>query len=128
MWMAFLIAGCGFVALSHMIRNAQPQPAPSESIIWAIAVVGSVDVVILGVMRRSLLAKSLEQTDRNQVVTGRETWLRAQLLGLASAMSIVLFGFVLHTLGARPAWISTAFFVAGLLIMAAYRPQPPESR
>jgi len=125
-WMAFLVAGCGFAALSHIIHNPQPRPAPSQGLIWAIALVGVVDVVVFGVLRRSLLARSREQSNGRQVVTGRETWFKAQILGFASAMSIVLFGFVLHTLGARPAWISIAFFAAGLLIMAAYRPQPAE--
>jgi hypothetical protein len=127
MWMAFLVAGCGFVALSHIIRNAQPQPAPSQGFVWALAVVGVVDVVIFGALRRSLLARSWEQSNGRQVVAARETWLKAQLLGFASAMSIVLFGFVLHLLGAQPPWISTVFFVAGLLSLAVYRPRPIES-
>jgi hypothetical protein len=128
MWIFFLIAGCGFFALSRVIHNTQPGPAPSRVFVWAIAAVGVADVVILGLIRRSLLAKSGQQSAQNQAVTARQTWLSAQMLGFASAMSIVLFGFLLHTLGVRPAWIPVAFFIAGLLIIAAYRPRFAASR
>jgi MFS family permease len=128
MWVAFLCAASGIIALAHFVPRPQSQPIPAPAFIYAITGVAMADLAILGIVRRNLLERSRTLSERGEATAGQAAWAVAQTLGLASAMSIVLFGFVLHTLGARPAWISTAFFVAGLLLMAAYRPQLPEIR
>jgi divalent metal cation (Fe/Co/Zn/Cd) transporter len=128
MWVAFLCAACGFVALSYRVQPPHPEHVPAPYLSLAFAIVAAADAAILGAIRRSRLAKSQEQARQGDAAQAQVSWLSAQVLGLASALSIVLFGFVLRMIGARPAWTSIAFFAAGLLIMAAYRPRLPETR
>jgi hypothetical protein len=90
--------------------------------------VAAVEIAFFATFRRTLLAKSREQARRGEAAVALKIWTLAQVLGLASAMSIVLFGFVLGLIGAPPPWISTAFFVAGIINLAVYRPQIPEAQ
>jgi hypothetical protein len=123
MWLVFLCAAGGIIVLAHMTRRSQPPTAPAPVFSRLIAAVAAVDIVVIGLIRRSLLQKSQEQVQRGDAAAGQINWSKAQALGFASGMSIVLFGFVVGMVGARPEWLSTAFYVAGLLILVAYRPQ-----
>ncbi len=128
MWLMFLAAACLIIAVTYILSHPHGQLAPQPSLNWDFAAIGAADIVVLAIFRRSVLGRSRAQSDRGEEAQARESWISAQVLGFASAMSIVLFGFVLHVMGARPPVFSTAFFAAGLVMMVAYWPQRPESR
>lgn len=128
MWMMFLGSGCAFIALSHIVRPPQPQANLPQAFVWAIAAVGAVDIVLVASLRRKLLTMAQEQQQRGEAELAKGRWMTAQVYGFAGGMSIVLFGFVLHTMQAQPGWIITVFFIVGLLNLAAYRPQSLENR
>lgn len=128
MWVMFPCAACAIIACAYRIGTPHPEHIPAPSLSWTFAAIAAVDFVVFGILRRSLLARSQEQSTRGEPVAAQATWLKAQMLGFAGGMSIVLFGFVLHLMGARPAWISIIFFVAGLLNLVAYRPQLTQAR
>jgi hypothetical protein len=118
-WLAFLVAACGFILLAHAIRPV-PSTTPAPAFKWILAAVAAVDIVVIGLIRRSLM----ERSSRGEAAAAKAGWSVAQMMGFASAMSIVLFGFLLSMM--REGWFSTAFYVAGLLLLASYWPQPAE--
>ncbi|HEX4037324.1 MAG TPA: hypothetical protein VHX37_04625 [Acidobacteriaceae bacterium] len=126
-WVAFLFAACAFIWISLIVRP-RPQPAPPVALSWAFAAIGAVDIVLIGAIRRKVLAQSQERSMRGDSDAAQAAWSVAQLLGFAAALSIVLFGFVLSIMGASPPWTSVAFYIAGLLILLGYRPRPLETR
>lgn len=101
-----------------------PSAAPAPPFKWIFTVVGAVDLIIIGAIRRNILEQSREKLTRGEEGAARAAWSLAQILGLASAMSIVLFGFVLSM--TSQGWFSTAFYVAGLLLLLSYWPQTAE--
>lgn len=127
-WVAFLIWACGIILFAHRVQAPRSQPVPPSAVNEGIAVAAIADLALFGFLRRKLLERSRGQLADGESDLAPRAWMSAQMLGFASAMSIVLFGFVLHILGARPPWFSIAFFIAGLLNLAVYRPQPIESQ
>lgn len=127
LWIAFLCGACGIIAIAHYLPKPQSQPVPAPIFVCAIAGVATVDLVFFGIFRRSILERSRAQSERWET-TALASWALAQILGFASAMSIVLFGVVLSLMGARPPWVPTAFFAAGVLTLVAYYPQFAETR
>jgi hypothetical protein len=127
MWITFLCWAVADIAIARFRLKPHANAAPSSSLSWAFAAIGALDIVIIGAIRRNALSRSENQAERGETAAAKQSWFSAQVLGLAGGFSIVLFGFVLYLLGAPPAWISTAFFVAGLLNLALYRPRLPES-
>jgi hypothetical protein len=128
MWAMFLCSAFGFAVMTYFLLKPQPHPAPAPTFGYAIAGVAAVDLVIFAFLRGNLLERSLECSERGAAEDARAIWMKAQLLGLASAESVVLFGFILHQLSARPSWLTAIFFVVGIFLMAVYRPTLPESR
>jgi len=126
LWAAFLCSACGIIAISRILKP-QPHAAPSASFGWALVVVAAVDIVFFGLIRRNILAKSRQQAMQGDSTAAQASWSVAQLLGLAAAESIVLFGFVLSVLHGRPSWIRVALFAVGLLLMVSYFPQRPDN-
>jgi hypothetical protein len=122
-WVVFLVAACWFIVIAHVMHHP-PSASAVPSFKWILAAVGAADIVIIGSMRRNLLARSQEQTGRGETAPAQASWFLAQILGFATAMSIVLFGFVLSMM--VQGWFSTAFFIAGLLLLVSYWPQPAE--
>jgi hypothetical protein len=127
-WLTFLCAACGFILVAHLLHRPQGQVIPPPGISWALAAVGAVEIVFFGTFRRSLLARSRNKAQEGDTGRAQAIWAMAQVYGFASALSIVLFGFVLSMVGAPPPWMSAAFFVAGLINIAVYRPQLPNNR
>ena len=125
-WVAFLFAACG-IAFIARILTPPPQPTPAAALSWILAAIGAVDIGFIGALRGKILARSEEQSMRGEKAAAQAAWTVAQLLGFASAMSIVLFGFVVKMLDARPPWSSAAFFVVGLLLLVGYSPRSPET-
>ena len=122
MWVAFLCSACAIIAVALRLKT-HAAPLPAASFVWSIAAVGVLDIVVLGIIRRSQMVKADDLNKRGETEAGQKSWALAQLLGFAGGESIVLFGFLLSTMGARPEWFSVAFYVAGLLILVTYRPQ-----
>jgi hypothetical protein len=128
MWAAFIASGFLYVFVAHLLRRTHPHAAPAPSFNWIIAAVAAADIVVIAAVRRNALSRAEAQAMRGESAAAKQSWFSAQVIGLAGGMSIVLFGFVLHQLGAQPAWVPAAFFVAGLLNLAAYYPQLTETR
>lgn len=128
LWVAFLCGACGIAAIGHILKP-EPLPPPNAMIGRLLAVVAAAEILIFAFIRRRFLNQAQEKKQRGEADRSQAMWGAAQILGFASALSIVLFGLVLHFVNASPVWISTAFFVAGLVNLAVYYPQPlPESR
>jgi hypothetical protein len=125
MWIAFLCSACVIITVAHR-QKTHPAPLPAASFVWGIAAVGAVDIVVMGMIRRSQLVKADDLNKRGGTEASQKRWASAQLLGFAEGESIVLFGFVLSMMGARPEWLRTAFYDAGLLLLVACWPQPPQ--
>ena len=121
MWIAFLCSACAIIAVAHRVKT-NGAPLPAASFVWSIAAVAAWDIVVIGLIRRRQLLKADDLNKRGETEAGQKSWALAQLLGFAGGESIVLFGFLLSTMSARPEWLSTIFYVAGLLILVAYRP------
>lgn len=54
-----------------------------------------------------------------------KAWTAAQLLGIMSAESIVLWGLVSNIVIASPEWLSNAIYVAGILLLFNFMPTRP---
>jgi len=122
-WSCFVVAACWFMLIAHFMRHVSPT-APAPAFKWVLLAVGAVDIVVIGAIRRNFLEQSRDKAARGETVAARAAWSVAQMMGFASAMSIVLFGFVLSMMVAG--WFSTIFYGAGLLLLVGYRPQPAE--
>lgn len=125
MWVAFLCSACAIIAVAHRVKT-HPAPLPAASFVWSIVAVGALDIVVMGMIRRSQLVKADGLNNRGETEAGQKSWALAQLLGFAEGESIVLFGFLLSMMGARPDWLSITFYIAGLLLLASYFPQPAQ--
>jgi hypothetical protein len=125
-WAAFLCSACGIMAISRILKP-QPHPAPPASFGWALVAVAAVDIVFFGLLRRNILARSQQQAMQGDSTAAQASWSVAQLLGMAAAESIVLFGFVLSVLHTRPSWLHVAFYAVGLLLLVSYLPQRPDN-
>jgi hypothetical protein len=128
MWIAFLCAASGIIAIAHLVRAPESHTSPNPAFSCAIAGVAIISLLYLAFFRRKLLARSRALSERTESDRALATWRVAQVLGFAAAMSIVLYGFLLHAMQAQPAWISTALFVGGIVVFVAFFPQRPESR
>ena len=126
-WIAFLCAACGIIFISHVLKP-QPQRTPDVLIGRVFSIVAVAEILIFAFIRSRILAQSQQKAQRGEAAMAQASWGVAQILGFASAMSIVLFGFVLHLLSAPPAWISTALLALGVLNMLAYFPQQSGNR
>ena len=122
MWVVFVCWACGIIVMAHMIRRPQPPTPPPPAFNRLIAAVAAADIVVIGLIRRGLLQKSQENVQRGEAAAGQIIWGKAQVMGFASAMSVVLFGFLLSMAGARPEWFNTIFYVVGLLLLVSYWP------
>jgi hypothetical protein len=127
-WTAFLCCAVADIAVARFGLKPPVHAAPSLSLSWAFAAIGAADILVIAGVRLNALSRSKDQAKRGETAAAKQSWFSAQVIGFAGGLSIVLLGFVLYLLGAQPAWISTVFFVAGLVNLAVIRPQSPESR
>jgi uncharacterized MnhB-related membrane protein len=125
-WLMFIGSLGLIIAMALTLMKTQPRSSPDLTFTYAIAGVAVAQLVFLGAFRSRLLGSSRTQSDHGEEVVARQRWVSAQVLGFASAEAVVLFGFVLHTMNARPPWVSTALFVTGVLLMVAFFPQRQE--
>ena len=123
LWGCFLVSACLIMMIAHMMHPL-PTSRSAAAFKWAFVAVGAMDIVLIGAVRRNLLERSREKSLRGEAAAAKAGWSTAQLMGFASGESIVLFGFVLSMM--VQGWFSTAFYVAGLLLLASYWPQPAE--
>jgi hypothetical protein len=124
-WLCFLLAACSFIWIAHVMPQSRtPKPTPAPTFKWILAAVAVADILAIGAIRRNLLGQSQEKLGRGEATAARAGWSAALMLGFASAMSIVLFGFVLSILA--PGWFGAIFYVAGLLLLVSYWPQLAE--
>jgi len=122
-WACFFVAACWIMLIGH-ITHRVPVSSPAPSFKWILAAVGVVDIVAIGAIRRNILEQSRQKSLRGEAVQAQAAWSVAQMLGFASAMSIVLFGFVLSMM--VTGWFSAIFYLVGLLLLVSYWPQPAE--
>ena len=108
---------------AHLMHSV-PQSNPAPAFKWVFVAVGGVDIVAIATIRRNILGQSREKSLQGETVAAQAAWSVAQLLGFASAESIVLFGFVLSMMVSG--WFSTVFYMVGLLLLVGYWPQPAE--
>ncbi len=72
MWLAFIVAACGFIALAHFRLKPQAQPVPDPTVTYVLTAVAAVDLVIFAVLRNIRLRNSREQRTRGDAVLAVE--------------------------------------------------------
>jgi heme/copper-type cytochrome/quinol oxidase subunit 1 len=102
-------------------RNAPPDPE-TELIIVVIALTN----VAGGLILPGLIERNARRNQPNTPATRTpiQRWMSGYVLSMALFLSCVLFGFVLHTLGAR-VLVTNALFAAGLIAMLFWGPGTP---
>ena len=128
MWAMFVCSVSAMMVATYTLLKPHPRPSPGPAISYALAGVAVVQMIFFASFRRRFLERSGTLSQRGEADAARQTWASAQFLGFASAEAIVLFGFVLHTMGAQPAWMSTVLFITGFMVFIRFFPQAAESR
>jgi hypothetical protein len=103
---------------------AQPQNPPDHTIELAITALGLLEIVAGVLAPRFLqgLAKRSPQTAPQS--TPAKQWFSARVVSLACFVACMLFGFVLHSIGAQPRLV--AFLIgAGLAALVLWQPGTP---
>jgi hypothetical protein len=121
-WFCFLVYGCGIVCAAQVLHHPPPQNALT-SLDWILAGIAAADIAVLGLIRRNLLEKSVEQAGRDDTVSARKLWSLAQMLGYSASTSVVLFGLVVAIANRAPAWFAAIFYIVGLATLVLWRPR-----
>jgi hypothetical protein len=81
------------------------------------------------IVQRILLRAPKQSLPEKQDSTPFRRWFAGHILRFATAESVALFGFVLHSLGS-PAVLVNALFVSGILLLLIWQPGtcPPQNK
>jgi hypothetical protein len=74
---------------------------------------------------RKLIAGASAAAKSGNPLASTKRLTAAQLLGIGTAESIVLWGLVSNVVIASPEWLSDAFYVAGILLLFRFKPTKP---
>jgi hypothetical protein len=125
-----IVHGALFVAvfLYFLIMRMIPVEGSAElnsGFVVGCAVVALIDLGIATMLRSRKLRPAFEtlQTSPNDPEALAQ-WRQGSILSGAQAMSVVLFGVVLHFIGA-PMWQAVSFFVVGTAAMLLWWPKRP---
>jgi len=122
-WFGYIVAACLFISVAHLLRP-NPDRVLAASLKWIFTGIAAADLLILGNLRRAMLEKSQEKLQRGETTQAQASCSVAQMLGFATCMSVVLFGFVLKILGAAPTWFSAIFYFIGIGLLILWSPRP----
>lgn len=75
--------------------------------------------------RRKLLNRASSSAKRNNPNAIAKTWTAAQLTGIMTAESVVIWGLISSVVIASPSLLSDAIFVAGILLLFKFKPSQP---
>ena len=123
MKIVFIVSGVlfFFVALK-LPNNASQPPTPKIQLLLTVLALSN---VVFGFNAKRLVARGADAPPKNvPVSTQRGQWMTAGVVSLAFFESCILFGFVLHFLGA-PFWRVELLFGVGLIAMLFWSPGTP---
>ncbi len=120
---AFIVSGFLYLYIMTMIPSHAHRP-PTPAVELAIAVVALTRVVV-GFNTKRIFVCSSEGTPQDvSAQTQRSRWMTAGVMSLAFFEACILFGFVLHVLGAR-GWLVGLLFGIGIGSMIFWSPGEP---
>ena len=76
-------------------------------------------------LRRKLMLRATTAMSEGAADAGGRKWSAAQLIGIASAVGVVLWGFVADVILKCPRLLGGVLYVAGVVILVLYRPTNP---
>jgi hypothetical protein len=107
------------VGLFYYVRSTTPPAAHklNPTVQWAI-VSCAVASALMGFIVQRILARSPGTSHPGSQISARfSPWFAGHILRFATAESVALFGFVLHTLGGPPVLVNCLFAGAMLLLL-----------
>lgn len=121
--LCFLVASILFTYVAYTLP-VQPGPPISQTFEFGITALALVDILMAFVLPPFLARAAARKAPGTSPVPPLQQWTSRNLVALAFLESSVLFGFVLHVLGANP---RLAFTVMGIGIFAIllWRPSAP---
>lgn len=121
--LAFLVASLLFTYIAYILP-VQPGPPVDHSFELGISALALADIVIAYILPPFLARAAARRASATPALPTLQQWMSRNLVALAFLQSSVLFGFVLHVLGANP---RLAFLVMGVGILAIllWRPSAP---
>jgi F0F1-type ATP synthase membrane subunit c/vacuolar-type H+-ATPase subunit K len=120
---AFIVSGFLYFYVAMKFTSQAQQPVTS-AVQLAITIV-AFTCVIFGFSTRSLFARPAESSaEKMPASTERGRWMTTSIISLAFFEACILFGFVLHVLGA-PLWRVELLFGAGIASMLLWSPGKP---
>ena len=122
----FLISALLFIYVASKIP-ADPGPSVSQSFSLVICIIGLLDVYLGFYLPRIMFRNAETKPQNRPLPTPLNRWLSKGIVSLAFFESSILFGLVLHFLGA-PLKYSALLFGAGIAAMLFWSPgDPPDS-
>ena len=88
---------------------------------WIIAALGMWSALGGYSVRRKMLALANAEANNGKEVVARRQWSAAQLAGLMSAHSVVLWGIVARMGAGCPRWYSITLYMTGAVLLIAWK-------
>jgi hypothetical protein len=123
MKLAFLVSALLFAYVAIKVPT-QPQPSPSPAVEWTITTFAIIDDLIGLNGRRFYLWIAKRASENSLAATPLGRWMTANVMSLAFMESCILFGMVLHFIGANLRLVQL-LFVVGILSLLFWSPGTP---
>ncbi len=92
---------------------------------WTVAALGIWSAWSGYSLRRKLMLRAAKAMSDGATDAGGRRWSAAQLIGIASAVSVVLWGFIADMILKSPRLLGGLLYAAGVVILVLYRPTNP---
>jgi hypothetical protein len=90
--------------------------------LWAVAALGAWSAAAGHSFRRKLLVRAAAEAREAKEEVAARKWSAAQVLGLMSAQSVVLWGVIAKIALGCPRWFGAPFYVTGILLLLLWKP------
>lgn len=122
--LAFIVSGLLFIVVVARVPTQTPQQPVSPAFEWAVTVLGIIEDVIGLNGRRLFLWLAKRAPGNAQASTPLGRWMTGNVMSLAFMETCILFGMVLHFVGARVRLVELLFAV-GMISLVLWSPGTP---
>jgi len=124
MKLSFIVASLMFVFVVARVPTQAPQQPVSPAFEWAVTAMALIDDVIGLNGRRFYFWMTKRVSENARAATPLGRWMTANVMSLAFIESCILFGMVLHFIGANVRLVQLLFAV-GILSLIFWSPGTP---
>lgn len=122
--LAFIVSGLLFIVVVARVPTQTPQQPVSPAFEWVITILAIADDIV-GLCGRGLFRWIAKHTSPNgQASAPLRVWMTGNVFSLALMQSCILFGMVLHFVGARVRLVELLFAV-GMISLVLWSPGTP---